>query len=217
MLTEATNAPPSRFDNPFATCWTRVGALPWQDTLTTRIDNACEQLQSNAWRGQIVGPHGSGKSCLLNAIGERLRELDTPTHKQPIRLQIDRETPPTNGSPEAIYLIEGFERLKPRFQRKVLQRLSRSACGYVVTTHACVGSWRERLAVVADLKPSAALLGELFTQLTTCCPTRVTLDDAQESFLHHRGNLREVWFDLYAQHERYQQPLRTAQAVVSYS
>ncbi|QDU90040.1 hypothetical protein Pla175_34390 [Pirellulimonas nuda] len=59
---------PSRFSNPFATCWTRPGALTpiLPDGLS--IEDLVERLRSNAWRGEIVGPHGSGKSTLLAAL-----------------------------------------------------------------------------------------------------------------------------------------------------
>jgi ABC-type branched-subunit amino acid transport system ATPase component len=64
---------PSRHSNPFATCWTRPGALAFQFAADESAEQVIARFVAAAERGQIVGPHGSGKSTLL----ETLRPLFT--------------------------------------------------------------------------------------------------------------------------------------------
>src|ERR1700704_2991931 len=59
---------PSRRDNPFATCWTNPGALPFRFNNDQSIEQLVEKLAAQQWRGAIVGPHGSGKSTLLESL-----------------------------------------------------------------------------------------------------------------------------------------------------
>src|SRR5207244_3306778 len=67
MLLTTTN-PPSRRDNPFATCWTRPGALPFRFADGENAERLIAKLAVQSWFGAIVGPHGSGKSTLLETL-----------------------------------------------------------------------------------------------------------------------------------------------------
>src|SRR4051812_21064209 len=61
-------SPPSRHDNPFATCWTRPGAIPFRFRASDSIELLVAKLTAqNGW-GAILGPHGSGKSTLLESL-----------------------------------------------------------------------------------------------------------------------------------------------------
>jgi hypothetical protein len=63
-LSECTSLP----TNPFATRWTRPGAIPFVFADGGTMLDLVARLQANEWRGAIVGPHGSGKSTLLAAL-----------------------------------------------------------------------------------------------------------------------------------------------------
>jgi polynucleotide 5'-kinase involved in rRNA processing len=54
--------------NPFATRWTRPGAVPFDFDRRGAVDELVERLAESDWRGAIVGPHGSGKSTLVAAL-----------------------------------------------------------------------------------------------------------------------------------------------------
>src|SRR4051794_21800064 len=60
--------PPSRDLNPFATCWTRAGALPYRFNKGQYVEQLLAQLVVQQWLGAIIGPHGSGKSTLLESL-----------------------------------------------------------------------------------------------------------------------------------------------------
>ncbi|MCI0492713.1 MAG: hypothetical protein L0Z07_07235, partial [Planctomycetes bacterium] len=59
---------PSRHTNPFATCWTYPGALPFHFADGQTAEQLVARLASQSWRGAILGPHGSGKSTLLASL-----------------------------------------------------------------------------------------------------------------------------------------------------
>jgi energy-coupling factor transporter ATP-binding protein EcfA2 len=54
--------------NPFATCWTRPGAIEYLFPEGQSAANLVERLEGQNWQGQIVGPHGSGKTTLLDSL-----------------------------------------------------------------------------------------------------------------------------------------------------
>lgn len=68
----AVHSIPSRLDNPFATCWTKPGAIPFHFPADQSENGILEQLAASNWRGAIIGPHGSGKSTLLETLKPRL-------------------------------------------------------------------------------------------------------------------------------------------------
>ena len=66
------NEPPSRRANPFATCWTRPGAIAFQFPADESAEQLVARLAAANWRGEIVGPHGSGKSTLVATLQPQL-------------------------------------------------------------------------------------------------------------------------------------------------
>ncbi len=197
-------APPSREANPFATCWTRPGALPWcGDT-----SDVVEKLRTAGWRGQVVGPHGSGKSTLLHALVEPLRRAG----RRPVL--IDSRSDQCGAGD--FLLIEAFERLPRREQRRCVAAWRRAGVGFVATTHQALSSSIHPLRVVAQTTPDPSVVVNLFDRLTERRPTPVTVGDALASFASRAGDLREVWFDLYLLHEDRTRPARTHDATAAY-
>ncbi|MEN1682151.1 MAG: hypothetical protein AAGJ46_21445 [Planctomycetota bacterium] len=165
--------PASRFANPFATCWTRPGAMPWigeggasSDALTTRL--------VTLGGGQIIGPHGVGKSTLLAALAERMA---------------DRA--------EDWLVLDGAEQLSWFERRRLTRRFRRGEVRPIVTTHRRLG-----LPVLVELRPSRQLFERLFESLIAHHATPVTLADAAACYDRYGPNLREVWFALYDRHHR---------------
>lgn len=202
--------PPSREANPFATCWTRPGALPYEPVSTPVVAAVIERLRRFGWYGQVVGRHGAGKSTLLEALVEPLRHEGI----EPIRW--DAAQGASMARPGELLLVEGFERLPMRLAIGHLIRWRRAGQAFLVTTHAAPLAMRLAVPVVCRMEPEVALLRRLFERLTARRPTRVTMAQAEESFTRHRGNLREVWFDLYDLHEAHRPLGRTTPVVASY-
>src|SRR5262245_38338003 len=63
-----TDTIPSRESNPFATCWTRPGAMPFRFPQNESARTLVANLAAHSWRGAVIGPHGSGKTTLLETL-----------------------------------------------------------------------------------------------------------------------------------------------------
>lgn len=199
--------PPSREANPFATCWTRPGALPYESVSDSGVEPVLARLKAANWRGQIVGPHGAGKSTLMHALRERLGREGVGA--------IDWH-PSAPEEPGRLLLAEGFEKLPPKQCRTHLRAWRRSGQRFLLTTHRPLRWQRGAPPVVATLAPDCRLLARLFQRLTAERRTPVTLANARASFALRRGDLREVWFDLYDLHEKHARANRTVPVAASY-
>ena len=132
-------APPSRGSNPFATCWTKPGALGygWQGACAegASIGGLIERWSNAGWRGQIVGPHGSGKTTLLHALHRAFSRSDTEV------VWLDLTGEAVRLRSDASYLVEGFERLRRGERVRLLRQLSNRSAGYLVATHHAWSVW----------------------------------------------------------------------------
>ncbi len=179
---------PNRQSNPFATCWTRPGALPFSPSEVASVESCLELLEANQWRGQILGPHGVGKSTLLVSIGQALESRGLPVTWMRAGRDSDQLPP---AADEAVLLVDSYECL-PRWRRWLWRRRR-----LVATSHRPAG-----LPTIASLRPTLGDAMKLFEWLTADRPTPVLPGDLARSFASRRGNVREVWFDLYDLHER---------------
>src|SRR5687767_3485333 len=94
--------------NPFATRFTRPGALEFLFAGDESIGGLVSKLSANCWRGQIIGPHGSGKSTLLAAL---LPALETAGRRV---IQLDARGPfalPAALDSATIVVVDGYEQL----------------------------------------------------------------------------------------------------------
>lgn len=194
--------PPS---NPFATRFTRPGALAFQFPAGGSPTQLVEQLRQFGWCGQIVGPHGSGKSSLLAALSPALEA--TGRRVVTIRLRdgqrrLPAEFDPRGWNRDTQLVVDGYEQLG-RWARWRLQRWQRrSGCGLLVTAHQSVD-----LPLLWQTTPSAELLQSIVAGLLE----KPTLEPAERgvveaAFARRQGDLREALFDLFDQVERGEWP-----------
>jgi len=197
---------PSRYSNPFATCWTRPGALPFHFNDGQSVENLVSQLAAQQWRGAIVGPHGSGKSTLLETLKPALRAAGF--HVQAITLHNRQRHLPADlwrlASARTIIIIDGYEQIG-WFERAKLNRFCRRAGhGLLVTTHAPT-----RIPTLLRLAPNERLVQRLVAELATRVSTPITISHVAASHACHGSNVREILFDLYDRHERLRRAERT--------
>jgi hypothetical protein len=208
-VTESRSSAPSRRDNPFATCWTMPGALPFYFQNGQSVEQLVATLAGQNWCGQIIGPHGSGKSTLLAALipalvaaGRDVREIRLHDRMRALPRDVT-----TIDSARALIVVDGFEQLG-RLARHLLKRSSRRAgTGLLVTAHAAVG-----LPTLIQLSPSPHLIEELVDQLCGQVHSGVSRADVAASHASHGSNVREIFFELYDRHEQMRRALRTAAA-----
>jgi hypothetical protein len=198
--------PPSRHNNPFATCWTRPGALAYRFSNGQTAGQLVEKLAAQKWQGAIVGPHGSGKSTLLQALVPAL--VAAGRHVHPITLRdADRRLPPrflAFDHRRALVIIDGYEQLAWFKRRRLKRGCGRRKLGLLVTAHEPTN-----IATLIRLAPDRQLVQQLVADLAAHVSTPITPADVAASHACHGSNVREIFFDLYDRHERLRRARRT--------
>jgi hypothetical protein len=207
--------PPSRSDNPFATCWVRPGALTYQFPTPMTAEKLVATLAEQSWRGAIVGPHGSGKTTLLETLKPVLLAAGCRVHAMVLRNGQKRlpaefleavfaSHSATSSRTEyslspggLLFVVDGYEQLGwlPRLQLDQICRRRRA--GLLVTAHTPCG-----IPTLIQLAPALSLVEQLVWELRSKVSTPVTKTHVAASHACHGSNVREIFFALYDQHER---------------
>lgn len=189
--------------NPFATRFVRPGAIPFEFPPGLDARRLLARLEAQGWRGAIVGPHGSGKSTLLAALLAELRNAGhsvaaVSLHEGQRRLGpctplLER---PDGDRRQTLLAIDGYEQLGLVSRWLVQRQCRRRDIGLLVTTHRPSG-----LPTLFETRPTAELAARLADRLLGGHAPPSWPQAVERSFQAHRGNLREVLFDLYDLYE----------------
>jgi len=186
--------------NPFSTRHVRPGAIPYLFPEGEDAATLLARLERSAWRGQIVGPHGSGKSALLATLVAALETRGKPV--LPVTLHDGaRKIPGGLDALQAergtLVIIDGYEQLA-FWNRLLLRRhCRRRGLGLLVTAHRSVG-----FPQLFRTTTSIALAEQLANRLLGGRPLPLDRAELRQQFDEHQGNLREVFFSLYDAYER---------------
>lgn len=209
MTSRHIQAPVFRTSNPFATRFIRAGERPFCFAERGGPDCILHRLKHSQWRGQIVGPHGTGKTTLLRTLTPYWTKLERTSvlfelHNGQRRLPRHLHLSPVAATQ---IIIDGFEQLGLFSQWALVLRSVHSGCGLLVTTHRPVPWLRtifrtttnENLAVdLANdlLQQAAARHREIFCNEP---PREWRLDRERLTRHFHdcNGNLRDVFLRLY--------------------
>lgn len=182
--------------NPFSTCHVRPGAIPFAFPAGLDARKLADRLEARGWRGQVVGPHGSGKSTLLAALLPELRRRRTVVVVE--LHEHERHLPATVWSPRegpTLLVIDGYEQLGWWSRRRVQNHCRRQGWGLLVTAHRELGLPElYRTGVTPEL--AAVIVDGLRGD-----ERPLDTPDLGRRLAHHRGNLREVLFELYDRYE----------------
>jgi hypothetical protein len=200
MYAKLTAHLPSRHSNPFATCWTRPGAIAFQFADGESAEQLVARFEASGWRGAIVGPHGSGKSTLLatlqphfaaagwNVAMVTLRDRERRLPRGFLRASLRAERP--------LVIVDGYEQLSQVQRLQLRLRCWWRSAGLLVTSHAAVG-----LPVLYRTQVTRALARQLVSTLTTQNSSPISQADIAASLARAGSNLRELFFALYERHE----------------
>jgi hypothetical protein len=205
--------------NPFATCWTRPGALPFRFPDGQSAERLVERLAASGWWGEIVGPHGCGKSTLLEALLPALCAAGCRIHTITLRdgqrwlprgcFRWEGEAPaelnagngsagtsPSQGS-RPLLIVDGYEQLSWLSRIWLKHRCRCAGTGLLVTAHSPTG-----LPTLITLAPDLPLIQRLVATLCERAATPITPADVAASHACRGSNVRDIVFDLYDRHER---------------
>jgi len=187
-------------ENPFSTRRIRPGAVTFLFPEGQSCRGLIERLRRNGWQGEIVGPHGSGKSSLLACFVPELHraghetvrvELHDGQRRLPLKLRkLGRLSPST------VMVVDGYEQLGPwgRFRLKFFCR--RRRLGLVITSHVPI-DFPKLFDTVSNAETAQLLVDRLLEGYERLIDER----DVLQAYARQEGNLREMLFDLYDVYE----------------
>ena len=172
-------------DNPFASG--RVESLRYRLPEGLTWDELLERLAALRYRAALVGPHGHGKTTLLEDLAPRLTargvRVRTVTLRQDER-RVDWKRLRDLGEDDVLFL-DGAE-LLGRLSWLRVRFHCRRAGGLIVTSHR-----PGLLPTLLECKTTPELLAGLVRELTGEEP------EAGELFARHGGNLRLAFWEMY--------------------
>lgn len=179
-------------DNPFTvqklrSIRYRLSGQTWDDLL--------ERLASLDWRAAIVGPHGHGKTTLLEDLAPRLETRGFRVRSVLLHTG-DRRLGPARSErlfhdlgPRDILCVDGAEQLG-RWSWLSLRLRSRAAGGLLITSHR-----PGLLPTLLDCATTPELLEGIVRDLLG--DETVARPDLEALFARHGGNVREALWELY--------------------
>jgi hypothetical protein len=189
--------------NPFSTRRWRPGALDYLFSAGESVATLIDRLRRQGWYGQVVGPHGTGKSTLLATLIPAIRDAGREPflitlHDGRRRLTMSewRSIPPGSA---AIVIVDGYEQLSAWSRFRLRVRCRQRGLGLLVTSHEEVG-----LPELTQTYVSPELALAVVERLAPTTPDDRIIEPAEvvDRLAARSGNLREALFDLYDLYEK---------------
>lgn len=180
--------------NPFSTRAVRPGALGYRFPPHDSLAQLLARLEERHGWGEIVGPHGAGKSTLAHEIEWALVDAGRQVCRFTLT-QGQRQLPdvvPAGDEPVQV-IVDGFEQLGWWQRRAIKRACRRRGDGLLITAHTSFG-FPPLVTAGTSVELTQYLVATL---LPGTGDERISPADIQEAFQRHAGNLREVFFDLY--------------------
>ncbi len=167
----------------------------------TTASDLVDRLREHRWLGQIVGPHGVGKSTLLATL---LPEFSAASRSvQSVALHDSQRKLPKSFAggltwqSSDLIVVDGFEQLSWWRRRQLIRRCRRAGCGLLVTAHGDVG-----LPRLISMRPSLDAVQRVVERLQSEQPVQIGSEEVREVFQQQHQDARETLFALYDLYER---------------
>jgi len=184
--------------NPFSTARVRPGALAFELPGHETLDSLWNKFVAAGERGQIIGPHGTGKSTLLRAfasVAERHHRVPVLFGTAPGQ-QLPRSGRQLEFPDDAVVLVDSYEQLGVCPRRRLRRACRRRKAGLLVTCHVDAG-----LPTLWRTEPSLELVERLVERLMAGFPPLIATEDVGAAYRQQSGNVRETLFRLYDLYE----------------
>jgi hypothetical protein len=186
--------------NPFSAARVRPGAIEYQFPDGNTCSSILQRLALHGWWGQVVGPHGSGKSTLVASLASHWKNfnrkpLEITLHDRQRRLERGFwQQPDINAATQII--VDGYEQLSWPQRARLKRFCRRRRCGLLVTSHRSVG-----LPTVYQTRTELQIIEAIVERLTVEHDWHIAPHTLSQLITSHGGNVREVLFELYDLYE----------------
>ncbi len=192
--------------NPFSTRRVRPGQLPFLFPENLDISQVVERFRTENFRGQIVGPHGCGKSTLACEISERISaEFGSVRHLiirpnggrvscSATKVQLEIQNEPGTELPELL-VIDGSECLTWINRQVLFKSTANRGIKLLITSHIPISG----LPIVCTLTPDFPRFSKLVHQLLIGTGMERHFDERllREVYQKANANIREAFMTLY--------------------
>ena len=183
--------------NPFSTRFVRPDQVEFIFETGGSIENLVKRLETSAWRGQILGPHGTGKTTLIWSLVRilqpnlaiKLIQLQSH-HKKLDEAKTLFQTERYSETENDLLIVDGFESLGWLERRSLLGR-HHSKGRLLVSTHQDCG-----LPVLFQSPTKPEIFNQLVSKLTKHVGSEL-VGESSRLFEKHQGNCRDAIFELY--------------------
>lgn len=220
--------------NPFAAQYVRPGAIPFLFPTGVSPQSLWTKFSQLGFRAQIVGPHGSGKSTLVRTLLSQPPWVDSPKRVYyPRRVGEDFWGGLDRGkrgrgrlgpreifrlAPSTLVVVDGVEQLGI-IGRALLRWVTRvRSINLLVTSHrelrplATLLRLEPRFEVTWQLVRLRLAESERWRAARGLPPIQISEETVRDIYETRKGNIREVFFDLYDVYEE----LRRSNAAVKH-
>lgn len=195
--------------NPFSSKWIQPGAIEYHFFDRHSVESLIERfLNLRSRRGMIVGPHGSGKSTLVNGIQKFFQEnypeialLHQRFTREPGATRRHRVST-CEWPSDSIVILDGFEQVSYWSRWRIYSTIHRKKIRLLVTLHKSLRRFDLLWTTNVDQQSAEWLVRrmlDLSGQPELEANVRSLLDSKEwaESRARHGQNIRETLFDMY--------------------
>jgi GTPase SAR1 family protein len=192
--------------NPFSTRFIRPDVCEYAFSPQESLKDILSRLDAAGGRGQIVGPHGCGKSTLMNALKRHFESqgiavrhvmLTSSSAKLPKQFTSPINALDHSDGAGSLLLLDGYEQLNWWQRMRLRWRCRHLKCGLIVTCHRDLG-----LPTIAALTPDIERLRLVVSQLISAASGRPSEDELEQIYQVSKCDIRECIFQLYDWYER---------------